>query len=233
MNHSFRQFRQWLGKLLNRGSKRQHRGVRLGFDTLEDRTLLSAAFPYVVSINRASPPAAITNASSVSYAVTFSEAVSGVNLSDFQLALGGTVAATLTQVTPVSGSVYTVTVSGITGNGTLGLNLVDNGSIHDQAGNPLTQQNALAAFQEPQFFVAGADPFSAVLGDVTGGGKVDLVTANFGGNSVSVLLGNGNGTFQTQQTFATGSRPQGGGTGRPQRRWQTRPHRRPTPTPTR
>ena len=55
-------------------------------------------------------------------------------------------------MTPVSGSVYTVTVSGITGNGTLGLNLVDNGSIRDLAGNPLTQQNAPAAFQAQQTF---------------------------------------------------------------------------------
>ena len=42
------------------------------------------------------------------------------------------------------------------------------------------------------------------IGDVNGDGKPDLVVANYGSNTVSVLLGNGNGTFQTQQTFATG-----------------------------
>ena len=52
----------------------------------------------------------------------------------------------LTQVTPVSSSVYTVTVGGITGSGTLGLNLVDNGTIHDLAGNPLAQTNGAATF---------------------------------------------------------------------------------------
>ena len=31
--------------------------------------------------------------------------------------------------------------------------------------------------------------------------------ANEASNSVSVLLGNGNGTFQAQQTFATGNEP--------------------------
>ena len=45
-------------------------------------------------------------------------------------------------MTPVSGAVYTVTVTGITGVGSLGLNLVDNGSIHNLAGNPLTNPNA-------------------------------------------------------------------------------------------
>ena len=41
-------------------------------------------------------------------------------------------------VTPTGASTYTVTVSGVAGNGTLGLNFVDDGSIHDLAGNTLT-----------------------------------------------------------------------------------------------
>ena len=45
------------------------------------------------------------------------------------------------------------------------------------------------------------------LGDVNGDGKPDLVVANYNSNTVSVLLGNGNGTFQAQQTFATGADP--------------------------
>ncbi len=95
--------------------------------------------PFVESINRTNPAGPATNASTVTFTVTFSETVVGVNLSDFQLALTGQVAATLSQVTPVSGAVYTVTVTGITGVGNVGLNLVDNGTIHDLAGNPLTQ----------------------------------------------------------------------------------------------
>ena len=42
---------------------------------------------------------------------------------------------------------------------------------------------------------------------MTGDGKADIVVANIGSNTVSVLLGNGNGTFQAQQTFATGNDP--------------------------
>ena len=42
---------------------------------------------------------------------------------------------------------------------------------------------------------------------MTGDGIPDLVVANAGSNTVSVLLGNGNGTFQAQQTFATGTSP--------------------------
>ena len=93
--------------------------------------------PTVQSINRANPSTAVTNASSVSFTVTFSEPVTGVDSTAFSLAETGTVSATLTQVTPVSPSVYTVTVSSITGIGTLGLNLLNNGNIADLAGNPL------------------------------------------------------------------------------------------------
>ena len=67
---------------------------------------------------------------------------------------------------------------------------------------------------------------SVAVADVNGDGKPDLVVANQGSNTVSVLLGNGNGTFQAQQTFAAGPKPHVGGGGRRQRRRQARPRRR-------
>ncbi|MFY9328020.1 MAG: DUF6701 domain-containing protein, partial [Georgfuchsia sp.] len=70
--------------------------------------------------------------------VTFSETITGVDASDFSLVqTGGVSGASITGVTPVSGTVYTVTASTGSGNGTLGLNLVDNDSIIDAASNPL------------------------------------------------------------------------------------------------
>ena len=46
------------------------------------------------------------------------------------------------------------------------------------------------------------------MGDFNGDGRSDLVTADYSiGNTASVLLGNGNGTFQAKQTFGTGSGP--------------------------
>ena len=164
----------------------------------------SSPWPFVQSINRTTPAGPSTSATALVYTVTFSEAVTGVDPTDFQLVLGGTVAATLATVTPVSGAVYTVAVSGVTGNGTLGLNLVDNGSIHDLAGDPLTQQNANAAFQAPLTFAQGAGTRAVAFGDFNGDGKTDLAMVE--GNSVAVLLGNGNGTFLAPQTFAAGLR---------------------------
>jgi hypothetical protein len=42
-----------------------------------------------------------------------------------------------------------------------------------------------------------------VTGEVNGDGSPDLIVANFANNTVGVSLGNGDGTFQEQQTFAT------------------------------
>jgi hypothetical protein len=165
------------------------------------------AFPYLVSIGLAAPANTITNAASVSFTATFSTAVRGVDPSDFALAATGSVGATLTQVRPVSESVYTVTVSGLTGSGSLGLNLVDDGSIRDLAGNPLTTPNAPGAYQPHLIFGAGANPSAVAAGDVNGDGRADLAVANFDANSVSILLGNGNGSFQGQTSFATGTGP--------------------------
>jgi flagellin-like hook-associated protein FlgL len=45
------------------------------------------------------------------------------------------------------------------------------------------------------------------VGDFNGDGLPDLVSADQGSNTLSVLLGNGNGTFQAKQTYATGTEP--------------------------
>jgi len=55
-------------------------------------------------------------------------------------------------------------------------------------------------------FVAGSSPRAVAVKDVNGDGKPDLVVANSGTNDVSVLLGNGDGTFQAPQSFATTGR---------------------------
>jgi hypothetical protein len=90
--------------------------------------------PTVSSINRSS--ATPTNASSLSWAVSFSEPVSGVDTTDFALAVSGLTGASISAVSG-SGATYTVTAASGSGNGNLGLNLNDNDSILDAVGNKL------------------------------------------------------------------------------------------------
>ena len=52
-----------------------------------------------------------------------------------------------------------------------------------------------------------SSPVSVVVEDFNGDGKLDMVTANFGTNNVSVLLGNGDGTFQAAVNSAVGYAP--------------------------
>jgi len=54
----------------------------------------------------------------------------------------------------------------------------------------------------------GSSPLSIAAGDFNGDGKIDLAVANSGSNSISILLGNGDGTFQTHVDFATNFAPQ-------------------------
>src|SRR5262249_18904194 len=50
-------------------------------------------------------------------------------------------------------------------------------------------------------------PFQEVVADVTGDGIPDIITANRSDNSVSVLLGGPDDSFQTKETFPTGRLP--------------------------
>ena len=52
-----------------------------------------------------------------------------------------------------------------------------------------------------------AFPNSVAVGDFNGDGKSDLVTADGGGDTASVLLGNGNGTFQASRPSAREAEP--------------------------
>src|SRR5437870_1094193 len=58
------------------------------------------------------------------------------------------------------------------------------------------ESRTLPSFTLGGSFDAGSGAWSVAVADVNGDGKPDLVVANHGGESVSVLLGKGDGTFQ-------------------------------------
>src|ERR1700684_2547068 len=64
------------------------------------------------------------------------------------------------------------------------------------------------ALRAPAYYPTGDGAKFVTAADLTGNGINDLLVVNEQGDSVSVLLGNGNGTFQPQETYAVGNDPQ-------------------------
>jgi subtilisin-like proprotein convertase family protein/subtilisin family serine protease len=180
--------------------------------------------PQVVSITRNSPNP--TNAASVDWTVTFSETVTGLSLSNFSLATSGLTGAGLTTLTG-SGSVYTVSASTGTGDGTLGLNLTSAANVIDLALNPLvlvptTSSGSidLAIPDGAGVFVAAPLSLSGLVGAVadvevtvnithTWVGDVQLALLGPNGVSVPLVTNRGssgdnftNTTFDDQATVA-------------------------------
>lgn len=76
-----------------------------------------------------------TNAATLSYTVTFSQVVTGVGLEDFSVAPGGNVTnAQVTGISSADGKTYQVSVNTGSGDGSLGLNVVDDDSIKNSLG---------------------------------------------------------------------------------------------------
>lgn len=94
--------------------------------------VIDGVAPSVSSIVVSGSPTAA--ATSVNFTVTFSESVTGVSTDDFALGITGTANGTIASVSG-SGSSFTVTVSGIVGNGTIKVNLNASTNIADAAGN--------------------------------------------------------------------------------------------------
>jgi hypothetical protein len=60
------------------------------------------------------------------------------------------------------------------------------------------------SFSPATAYAVGTGPQAVVSADFNGDGRLDLATANTGDDTISVLLGNGDGTFQTARTAGPG-----------------------------
>ena len=86
---------------------------------------------------------------------------------------------------------------------------LDLATMHDNGTVSVLLDNGDGTFQplsRPTNAV-GLSPAAIVAGDFNADGKLDLAVVNSVSNDVSVLLGNGDGTFQPQVTYAVGLGP--------------------------
>ena len=65
----------------------------------------------------------------------------------------------------------------------------------------------MAPLRNNKTYPVGNGSRSVTAGDFDGDSIVDLATANSGSNNVSILVGNGDGTFADQQSFPVGDSP--------------------------
>jgi len=112
-----------------------------------------------------------------------------------------------------TGVSYSFTGSVVVGdfNGDGKADLVTGGGVHLGNGDGTFQSaQTFAPVKNYCFVNCGIDfiPASVVVGDFNGDGKADLAIPDSLGNTVSVLMGNGDGTFQTATSYTVGNNPQ-------------------------
>jgi hypothetical protein len=103
---------------------------------------------------------------------------------------------------------FAVAAGDFTGDGTLDLAVTNSKSSTVS----VLLGNGDGSFQDPVTYVVAANPLSVAVGDFTGTGMVDLAVTNQGtfaqnyaDSSVSVLLGNGDGSFQQATNYDAGT----------------------------
>jgi hypothetical protein len=91
------------------------------------------------------------------------------------------------------GSAYSVTVGDFDGDG------LDDFAT---AGVVIRLSNGDGTFENAGFYPVGEDPLWITAGDLSGDDVLDLVVTNGETDDLSVLIGNGDGTFQPEQRYS-------------------------------
>jgi large repetitive protein len=141
-----------------------------GYSTGLSFSLMNSNSATVNSINRQSPAGAFTNASSVTFRITFSTSVTGVTASNFDL--NPTVTGATIGTVSGSGTTWDIQVNSITGNGFLGLRLANATGIIPPVASALPASGQ-------QYTIDKVAPAAPVISSITtdsGTSNSDLLT---------------------------------------------------------
>ncbi|EKF18647.1 outer membrane autotransporter barrel domain-containing protein [Nitratireductor pacificus pht-3B] len=149
--------------------------------------LVDTIAPTATSSSVSGSPA--PDAVAVDFLVTFSKPVNGVDSSDFVLTRTGSASGAVTNVATSDNVTYTVSVTGVSGTGSLRLDVLADGSITDTPGNPMT-----AAYASGTPWVRSGSSNASLAGLAPSAGALDPAfnAATFGyavavANSVASL----------------------------------------------
>jgi FG-GAP-like repeat/FG-GAP repeat len=106
-------------------------------------------------------------------------------------------------------SILATDIAGLNTASVTDVNPAPGGGTSNVAFFETTQSTSWAGLGLPGEFSVGqeAEPVSVAVGDFNGDGKLDLAVVSFSSSSVSILLGNGDGTFQSAVGYAVGPGP--------------------------
>lgn len=156
--------------------------------------------PVVTNITRLNPATATTNASTVTYQVSFSESVTGISPDDFTLVGTGTAIGRIA-ILSGSGARYGVTVDGISGGGTLRLDMKAGTNITDIAGNLIS-----GGYSSGQVYTVATTPLTASITSLTS------VSCNGGSDGQATVTASG-GLAPYTYSWSAGGRTQATATG--------------------
>lgn len=105
----------------------------------EIKSFATYTIPNVVSIQKIGDSP--SNATTLNYKVTFSEAVSGVDPADFTLSKNGTATGSISSVQASNATTYQVSLSGASGNGHIRLDFKDDNSVVNTNAVPVGGRN--------------------------------------------------------------------------------------------